>query len=79
VGAARVHSFDFEPQSVACALEHKKEYYPGTTRWIVEKGSALDQAYLSNLDTFDVVYAWGVLHHTGKMWQAIEHTYEYVS
>ena len=24
--------------------------------------------------TFDVVYSWGVLHHTGNMWHALEST-----
>ena len=32
----------------------------------------LDRAYLEGLGTFDVVYSWGVLHHTGAMWLAIE-------
>jgi 2-polyprenyl-6-hydroxyphenyl methylase/3-demethylubiquinone-9 3-methyltransferase len=25
------------------------------------------------LGTFDIVYSWGVLHHTGQMWKALEH------
>lgn len=74
LGARRVHSFDFDSESVACALELKERYFPGTPQWIVEQGSALDETYLSSLGTFDVVYAWGVLHHTGNMWQAIENT-----
>jgi 2-polyprenyl-6-hydroxyphenyl methylase/3-demethylubiquinone-9 3-methyltransferase len=40
--------------------------------WTVERGSALDQAYLESLGRFDIVYAWGVLHHTGAMWRAME-------
>ena len=31
----------------------------------------LDGAYLASLGRFDVVYAWGVLHHTGAMWRAL--------
>jgi 2-polyprenyl-6-hydroxyphenyl methylase/3-demethylubiquinone-9 3-methyltransferase len=28
---------------------------------------------MSSLPAFDVVYSWGVLHHTGSMWVGIEH------
>jgi 2-polyprenyl-3-methyl-5-hydroxy-6-metoxy-1,4-benzoquinol methylase len=69
---ATVHSFDFDPQSVACANELKRRYFPADAEWTVEEGSVLDSAYLSKLGTFDIVYSWGVLHHTGAMWVAIE-------
>jgi 2-polyprenyl-6-hydroxyphenyl methylase/3-demethylubiquinone-9 3-methyltransferase len=69
---ARVRSFDFDPQSVACTRELKRRYYPGDPGWIVEQGSVLDGAYIAQLGRFDVVYSWGVLHHTGSLWQALE-------
>lgn len=68
---AKVHSFDYDPQSVACTRELQQRYFPGDKDWIVEEGSVLDTAYLSRLGQFDVVYSWGVLHHTGKMWEAL--------
>ena len=68
---ARVHSFDFDPASVACTAELRRRYFPGDPEWTVEEGSALDAAYLRALGEFDVVYSWGVLHHTGAMWQAL--------
>ena len=69
---ARVHSFDYDPQSVACAQELRRRYFPADPNWSVEEGSVLDACYLSNLGAFDIVYSWGVLHHTGAMWQALE-------
>lgn len=69
---ATVHSFDFDPQSVACAQELKRRYFPGDGAWRIEEGSALDRTYLDSLGKFDIVYCWGVLHHTGAMWLAIE-------
>jgi hypothetical protein len=35
--------------------------------WTIEEGSVLDAAYLDSLGAFDVVYSWGVLHHTGDL------------
>lgn len=72
LAASRAYSFDYDPQSVACAQELKRRYFPGAANWIVEQGSVLDSNYLARLGSFDVVYSWGVLHHTGNMWQALE-------
>jgi len=69
---ATVTSFDFDPQSVACTQELKRRYFPDDESWRIEQGSALDRAYLESLGKFDVVYSWGVLHHTGAMWLGIE-------
>jgi SAM-dependent methyltransferase len=69
---ASVHSFDYDRDSVECTLELRRRYFPGDTSWRVERGSALDRAYVASLGTFDVVYSWGVLHHTGRMYDALE-------
>lgn len=69
---ARVYSFDYDPQSVACTAELKRRYFPDDANWTVKEGSVLDRDYLQSLGTFDIVYSWGVLHHTGAMWQALD-------
>lgn len=69
---ARVHSFDYDPQSVACARELQQRYFSGDSSWSIEQGSVLDRSYLAALGRFDIVYSWGVLHHTGAMWEALE-------
>ena len=69
---ARVHSFDYDQQSVACTKTLRQHYFPDDAGWTVEQGSALDQGYLAGLGQADVVYSWGVLHHTGALWQAVE-------
>jgi 2-polyprenyl-6-hydroxyphenyl methylase/3-demethylubiquinone-9 3-methyltransferase len=69
---ADVTSFDFDPQSVGCTRELRNRYFKDDPHWRVEQGSVLDAAYLSSLGLFDVVYSWGVLHHTGQMWTAID-------
>jgi 2-polyprenyl-6-hydroxyphenyl methylase/3-demethylubiquinone-9 3-methyltransferase len=69
---AKVHSFDYDPNSVACTQELRRRYFPDDSNWTIEQGSVLDIDYLKSLGQFDIVYSWGVLHHTGAMWQALE-------
>ncbi|MDI5934170.1 class I SAM-dependent methyltransferase [Halomonas kalidii] len=68
---ARVYSFDYDPASVACTWELRSRYFPDDPHWVVEEGSVLDETFLNSLGSFDVVYSWGGLHHTGNMWSAI--------
>ena len=68
---ATVTSFDYDGQSVACTEELRRRYLPDDPSWIIEQGSVLDTEYLAGLGQFDIVYSWGVLHHTGAMWQAM--------
>ena len=76
---ARVHSFDYDPHSVNCARELRRRYFPDDPLWTIEEGSALDTGYLRSLGQFDIVYSWGVLHHTGSMWQALDNVASMVS
>lgn len=69
---AEVTSFDYDPRSVACTAELRRRYAADSPRWRVLEGSVLDDVFLDGLGTFDVVYSWGVLHHTGAMWDAVE-------
>lgn len=70
-GCQEIVSFDFDADSVA-ATSSLHSSHGSPQHWKVLQGSVLDEPFLRGLGTFDLVYSWGVLHHTGNMWQAIE-------
>jgi len=72
LGAERVDSFDYDPDSVATALRVREHFAVPESRWSVRRGSVLDPAFMATVEPADVVYSWGVLHHTGRMWDAID-------
>lgn len=69
---ASVRSFDYDLQAVACTESLRRQYFNNDQDWIIEPGSILDKDYIENLGSYDIVYSWGVLHHTGAMWDALE-------
>ncbi len=70
LGSERILSFDSDAESVECTLEcRRREGNP--RQWIVRQGSILDEAFVATLPISDIVYSWGVLHHTGAMYDAI--------
>ncbi len=71
---ANVHSFDHDPLSVACTAELRSRYHPDDPDWSIEEGSILNERFIASLKSYDIVYAWGVLHHTGNMWAALAHS-----
>ncbi|MEV0231186.1 methyltransferase domain-containing protein [Nonomuraea sp. NPDC050786] len=68
---ARVRAFDYDPMSVAASAELRRKFAP-VSEWTVDRGSILDDDYIQTLGRHDIVYSWGVLHHTGDMWRAID-------
>lgn len=68
---ARVRSFDVDPDCVAAAAGLRDRFAAGAD-WTVERGSILDARFVRSLDRGDVVYSWGVLHHTGDLWRALD-------
>lgn len=65
---AEVVSVDVDKDSVGCANILRKN----KKRWALQQGSILDRAFVKKIGKHDVVYSWGVLHHTGNMHAAFD-------
>jgi SAM-dependent methyltransferase len=70
LGAIDVVSFDYDAKSVEATLVLHR-YAGRPQHWRILQGSVLDAEFMASLPKVDVVYSWGVLHHTGNVWQAI--------
>jgi SAM-dependent methyltransferase len=76
---ARVQAFDYDSQSVSASRALKARFRPDDDDWIIDQGSVLDPVFMGTRGRFDIVHAWGVLHHTGDMWQACSHAAQTVA
>jgi len=77
LGAAYVLAIDIDENSVSTAralLSGRAAH----SNWDTKNVSIFD-ASADELGQFDVVYSWGVLHHTGDMWRAIDCATKFVS
>jgi 2-polyprenyl-6-hydroxyphenyl methylase/3-demethylubiquinone-9 3-methyltransferase len=70
LGVSGIMAVDIDPNSVAASrsvLSRNGAQIP----WHVETMSVFDLDAARH-GTFDIVYSWGVLHHTGNMWEAVD-------
>lgn len=70
-GVSKLVSFDYDPLSVSATNTLRKRAGMPES-WHLTQGSVLDTNFLSTLGRFDIVYSWGVLHHTGNLWAALD-------
>lgn len=78
LGAKTILSFDYDRRSV----EATKTFWHRVQEpenWQVRHGSILDMQFVQSVGQFDIAYSWGVLHHTGSMWAAIENSFSLVA
>lgn len=79
LGAERIVSFDYDTTSVSTTEALKQKHGDAETDWQVMQGDLLDRDFMAGVGQFDIVYCWGVAHHTGAMWHAIENALERVT
>jgi 2-polyprenyl-3-methyl-5-hydroxy-6-metoxy-1,4-benzoquinol methylase len=74
LNAKHVFSFDYDLNSVIATEKLRDRFNIPDSKWEIHKGDILDKKWLDNVAQSDIVYSWGVLHHTGSMWEAIDNT-----
>lgn len=70
LGAAHVDAVDFDPRSVEASTATLNRFSAGQS-WTVRRQSVFDLKPETE-GLYDVVYSWGVLHHTGAMHPALQ-------
>ncbi len=78
LGAARVVGIDINPGCVVVSSQNR-DRLASKAPILFQQTSVLHPEALKSLGEFDIVYAWGSLHHTGAMWDAIINVSQQVS
>jgi SAM-dependent methyltransferase len=76
LGAREVVAVDYDPNSVAAATSVLERHAPAGA-WQCMRDDVLSMTPERHGD-FDIVYSWGVLHHTGDMYRAIASAAKFV-
>lgn len=79
MGAGPVLGLDVDPVSIATSQSNARRWLNNSFSISFRQLSVLDAEQMNSLGTFDIVYSWGVLHHTGNMKLALQNATQRVA
>jgi 2-polyprenyl-3-methyl-5-hydroxy-6-metoxy-1,4-benzoquinol methylase len=75
LGCTKVTSLDIDEYSIKATQYTKDNFWKkNSIDWSILNESILKEDPIVPNETYDIVYSWGVLHHTGDMWNAIRNS-----
>ena len=86
LGCNRITSIDIDEYSIQ-ASRYTKENFENNADWNIFRASILEDPErdkqglpwpIAEKESQDIVYSWGVLHHTGDMWTAIRNAVDMI-
>ena len=72
LGASEIYALDIDPDCIEVTNYTIQRFLNQSNHIHVQRASILDTDTITKLPKVDIVYSWGVLHHTGKMYPAIQ-------
>jgi SAM-dependent methyltransferase len=78
LGCSKITSMDIDKYSVQATHYTKENYWKGDAEWNIYTHSILNAPMPVQPESQDIVYSWGVLHHTGDQWNAIRNSVDCV-
>jgi 2-polyprenyl-6-hydroxyphenyl methylase/3-demethylubiquinone-9 3-methyltransferase len=79
LGASLVAAFDRDSNSVAAGRMNIERFLNAASRDRIDVRAGDVLVPPTNPPQYDIVYAWGSLHHTGSMWTAIDNAWRFCS
>ena len=72
MGCNKIYSIDVDNSSIKSTQIVRNNFKKKSLNWKVEKVSLIGDNFKKKCFNYDIIYCWGVAHHTGNMFKAFK-------
>lgn len=72
LGCKKIYSVDVDDSSIKSTKILRENFNRKNLNWNIEKVSLIRDSFTKKCKNYDIIYCWGVAHHTGNMFKAFE-------